>query len=238
MGLWSKIKNAVKKIARVVKAIVRVVVRVVITIINRVTFGLPDLLLGFLTWPPKRLRLHVVILWNEQPPGGGDEMPSITQLAEAAIERTKRIYKDKFNVNVRPYSKSFIEVLTQPPAPENVLDYECGLGSEFGEVGEYFADHLAGWNAIPISVTFPITVFVVRSMKELGCSMSIAGDYIVIARDGLIDNIALAHEIGHTCGLWHSGTTTNLMFRSSPGGENVKWFQKNILRSSQHVQYW
>ena len=238
MGFWSKLKKAIKKVVRFVRAVVRVVVKIAVTIVNRLTFGLPDLILGFFAWPPKRLRLHVFILWTDPPPGGGDEMPSIIQLAEAAIERTKRIYKERFNVNVRPYSKSFIEVMTQPPAPEKVLDYECSFGKEFGEVGEYFANHLAGWNVIPISLTFPITVFVVRSMKELGCSMWIAGDYVVIAREGLLDNVALAHEIGHTCGLWHSTTSSNLMFKSSPGGENVKWFQKNILRSSQHVQYW
>lgn len=238
MGLWSKIKSAVKKVVRAVKSVVRVVVKIVVTIINRLTLGLIDLLFGFIAWPPKRLRLHVVILWNEQPPGGGDPLPSITHLAEAAIERTRRLYKDKFNVNVKPYSKSFIQILTQPPAPDSVLDYECGFWQEFGEVGEYFADHLAGWNGIPISMTFPITVFVVRSMKELGCSLSVLGDYVVIAREGLMDNVALAHEIGHTCGLWHSSTSDNLMFSTSPAGENVKWFQKNILRSSRHVQYW
>jgi TRAP-type mannitol/chloroaromatic compound transport system substrate-binding protein len=106
--------------------------------------------------------------------------------------------------------------------------------------GEFFAQNIAGWNAIPISLTFPITVFVVRSLKggALGCSMSVAGDYVVIARDGLMDNVALPHEIGHTCSLWHSGSSNNLMYFMSPAGENVKWFQKNLLRSSRHVQYW
>jgi predicted Zn-dependent protease len=68
--------------------------------------------------------------------------------------------------------------------------------------------------------------------------MSVFGDYVVIDREGLMDNVALAHEIGHSCGLWHSGTSTNLMYKNSPAGENVKGFQKNILRSSRHVQYW
>jgi hypothetical protein len=247
MGLWSKIKKAAKKVWRAAKAVVRVVVRVVITIVNSLTLGLPDLLLGFLAWPPKRLRLHVFILSTEPPAGGGDDVtPNAqvvpTQLVLDAIERTKKIYKKGFNVNVRPYGKAFVEILTDP-APAEALDFKCGIGSEFGEAGEYFAKHLAGWNAIPISLTFPVTVFVVRSVTggvppPLGCSMSVIGDYVVIDHPGLLDNVALAHELGHTCSLWHSGTPSNLMYRSSPAGENVKWFQKNILRSSRHVQYW
>ena len=232
MSLWSKIKSAV-----------RVVVRAVITIVNNVTLGLPDLLFGFIAWPPKRMRLHVFILSTDPPPPGGDDVPPNTQvvpeqLVQDAIDRTKRIYKKRFNVNIRPYSQTFIQVLAEH-APLEALDFECGIGSEFGVAGDYFAKHLAGWNAIPISFTFPVTVFVVRSLKgPLGCSMAVLGDYVVIAQEGLMDNVALAHEIGHTCSLWHSGSSDNLMYKSSPAGENVKWFQKNLLRSSRHVQYW
>lgn len=73
--------------------------------------------------------------------------------------------------------------------------------------------------------------------------MNVIGDYVVIDREGLIQNVALAHEIGHTCGLspgrgWHDWTPSNLMYKEAPAGEKVKWFQKNILRSSRHVQYW
>jgi hypothetical protein len=236
--MWSWIKKKARQIWRGVKAVVRIIVRVVITFINAFTYGLYDLLLGFIAWPPKRLRMHVFILWDEQP-GGGDPLPPIEQVAQEAVDRTKKLYKDKFNVDVRPYSKTFIEKLNGP-VPDSVLDFECGLGQEFGEAGEFFAQHLAGWNGIPIALTFPITVFVIRSFKgqDLGCSMYVLGDYVVITRQGLMENVTLAHETGHTCGLWHSGTSNNLMFRSSPAGENVKWFQKNILRSSRNVQYW
>jgi len=242
MGFWSKIKSVAKKVWRVTKAVVRVVVRAVITIVNSLTFGLYDLLLGFFAWPPKKLRLHVFILTAPTSSGGGDVVPAgpvaSEQLVLDAIERTKQLYKDKFNVDVKPYSKDFVEVLTEEVPPE-ALDFECGAGQEFGVAGEFFAKHLAGWNGIPISGTFPVTVFVVRSLKgPLGCSMSVIGDYVVMAQPGLEDNVALAHEIGHTCSLWHSGSSDNLMYRQSPAGEKVKWFQKNLLRSSRHVQYW
>lgn len=243
MGLWSGIKKAAKKVWRAAKTVARIVIRVVLTIVNRITFGILDLLFGFIGWPPKNLRLHVFILSADTPSGGDDVMPSFqvapTQAVMDAIQRTKRIFKNGFNVNVRPYSEAFVEILSDV-APAEALDFKCGIGSEFGAAGEYFATHLAGWNAIPISLTFPVTVFVVRDLKDgsLGCSMSVIGDYVVIDHEGLLDNVALAHEIGHTCGLWHSGTPSNLMYKSSPAGENVKWFQKNILRSSRHVQYW
>src|SRR5688572_12136234 len=144
MGLWSSIKSAAKKVWRGVKTVVRIVVRVVITIVNSLTFGLYDLLLGFLAWPPKKLRLHVFILTAPASTGGGDVVPAgpvvPDQLVLDAIERTKRLYKDKFNVNVKPYSKNFIEVLTET-APASALDFTCGIGSEFGEAGEFFAKH-------------------------------------------------------------------------------------------------
>ena len=75
-------------------------------------------------------------------------------------------------------------------------------GIEFGEAGDYYAKLLAGWNVIPISLTFPITVFVVRNLNALGCSMNVLGDYVIVDREGLeTDHITLAHEIGHACGL-------------------------------------
>ena len=244
MGLWSSIKKVAKKIWRGVKAVVRVIVRVVITIINRLTLGLFDLLFGFFAWPRKRLRLHVIILSvkSTNPDGGESLVPVVPEQDVAmVIENTKRIYKKLFNVEVLPYSKSFTQVLPEEP-PAEVLDFKCSIGAEFGIAGEYFANHLAGWNAIPISFTFPITVFVVRELLEgpSGCSMSVLGEYVVIDEQGLKEDnmIALPHEMGHACGLWHSSTSMNLMHNGPPAGEEVKWFQKNILRSSRHTQWW
>lgn len=235
MGFWSSLKKAVKKVWRAVKAVVRVVVRVVITVVNALTVGLPDLLLGFLTWPRKKMRLHIFILSDSNGPvvNPSDLQPSI----DFAINT----YKDRFNVKVLPYSKSFVETLKNPATPA-ALNPGCNggaLGDEFGEAGEYYASHLAGWNAIPISLTFPITVFVVSDVSgKKGCSLGPLSDYVTLDVDGVASINTMAHEIGHACNLWHSGSKSNLMWRNSDRGNNAKWFQKNLLRSSRHVQYW
>ena len=78
MGLWSKIKGAV-----------RAVVRVVVEAVNRFTVGLLDLVFGalfvWIGWPPKRLRLHVFILWSQPPPViEGGPPPPIEQVVDVA----------------------------------------------------------------------------------------------------------------------------------------------------------
>jgi len=239
MGFWSSLKNKIKKAAkkvwRAVKAAVRVIVRVVVMLVNRLTFGLYDFLLGFLAWPPKKLRLQIFILSDVNGP-----LVDTADLT-AAIDFARQTLKDRFNVKLSSYGKNMVEVITEP-APTAALEVECDSGAlknEFGEAGEYFAGHLAGWNAIPISLTFPITAFVVRDIKgKLGCSLGPLSDYITIDIKGANSQSTLVHEIGHACDLWHSGSKSNLMWPDDNRGNSVKWFQKNLLRSSRHVQYW
>ncbi|MEK7729525.1 MAG: hypothetical protein AAB354_14010 [candidate division KSB1 bacterium] len=238
MGFWSSLKNKIKKVAkkvwRVVKAVVRVVVRVVMTVIGAV-LGIADLLLGFIAWPPKKLRLHIFILSDQNGPlvNPGDLAP--------AIEYARKTLKDRFNVKLKAYSENFVEIIPGP-APNAALEVHCDSGAfkeEFWEAGEYFAKHLAGWNAIPVSLTFPITAFVVRDIDgKQGCSLGPLSDYVTIDLAGAKSDSTLAHEIGHACSLWHSKTQSNLMWHDTKRGNGAKWFQKNLLRSSRHVMYW
>ncbi len=235
-GFWSTIKNAVKKVWRAVKAVVRIVVRVVILVINTFTFGLFDLLLGFLTWPPKKLRLHIFILSDMNGP-----VVNPSDLT-SSIDFAKQTFKDRFNVNLVPYSKNMVEIVKEP-APAPALTPDCvgggALKNEFGEAGEYYASQLAGWNAIPISLTFPITVFVVHKIHgREGCSLGPLTDYLTLDIGGVASVNTMAHEMGHACSLWHSRSKSNLMWPDDDRGNGAKWFQKNLLRSSRHVQYW
>jgi hypothetical protein len=234
-SLKNKIKKALKKVWRVVKAVVRAIVRVIVTLVGLV-LGIFDLLLGFIGWPPKKMRLHIFILSTEKGPllNAADLTPS--------VDFARKTFKDKFNVKLRAFG-NMIEVIKEP-APSAALNVHCdasALGEEFGEAGEFFAKHLAGWNAIPISLTFPITVFIVSNVVDKGgCSLGPLTDYIVVdvSTDGVGTPSLMAHEIGHACNLWHSRTQSNLMFADSNRGDGVKWFQKNLFRSSRHVTYW
>lgn len=234
MGFWSKLKKAVKKIVHAVKSIVRQVVKIVVEIVSRV-IGIFDLLLGFLAWPEKKLRLHIFILSDET----GKPLMSPSDL-DASIEHCRQTLKDSFNVKLKAYSKTFVEVI-QEPAPTAALEVSCSGAwlDEIGEAGNFFAKHLAGWNIIPITVTFPITAFIVRDVKDkIGCSLGPLTDYITLDPSGVKSGNTLEHEIGHSCGLWHSGTKSNMMFSDDSRGQGSKWFQRNLLRSSRHVQYW
>jgi hypothetical protein len=228
MGFWSSLKHFVK-------AVVRVVVRIVTAVIGLV-LGIFDLLLGFLTWPPKKVRLQIFILSNS---AGALMNPADLTLS---VDFARKTLKDRFNVKLLPYSKNMIEIIKEP-APAAALDVSCDWGAledEFGEAGEYFGSHLAGWNAIPISLTFPITVFIVHDFKDSkeGCSLGPLSDYLTLSIDGVKSENTLVHEIGHVCNLWHSGSKSNLMWPDDNRGNDVKWFQKNLLRSSRHVLYW
>ena len=229
MGWFSSIWHAVK-------AVVRVVVRVVITIVHAIIPNGLDLLFGMFAWPPKKMRIQIFVLKD---PSTGKPVYSGANM-QPSIQFVIDTFKREFNVKVRPYSKDWVIQLTDTP-PDAALNPGCGstlLGQEFGDGGNYYAGHLAGWNAIPISLTYPVTVFVVKNvMGKQGCSLGPLTDYVVIDPDG-IDNVnTMAHELGHSCNLWHSQTKINLMWADFDRGSTSKWFQRNLLRCSRHINY-
>jgi hypothetical protein len=63
-------------------------------------------------------------------------------------------------------------------------------------------------------------------------------DYVTLDPVGAKNVSTLAHEIAHACGLWHQQAKSNLMWRTFSRGDEIKWWQKNIFRSSRHITYW
>lgn len=221
-----------KKVWRAIKGVVRQVARIVVELIHRLILGLPDLLFGFLAWPTKKIRIKILILSDEN--GNPTALPADLT---PSIDYATRVFKDRLNVRLVTPSRGeapIVEVISTP-APAAALDVHCdasGWGEEFGEAGEYFAGHLAG-------LVYRITVFVVRDIADKeGCSLGPLTDYITLDPDGVKSENTLAHEIGHSCGLWHSGSQSNLMWPDDNRGDGVKWFQKHLFRSSRHVTYW
>jgi len=248
--MWSRIKKRAKEIWRGVKTVVRWVVRGALTL-AMAGINVFDLLFGFLNWPPKNLTLHIAIL-STVDPFDGNIVPVVDPqdpALKASIDQAERILRQRFNVKLRPYASHYVQVV-EGLAPKSVLKPSCcdedAAGQEFLEQGEWYAGHTAGWVGMPISPEFPLTAFVVDEIKcKIGCSLGPLTDYIVISRDGVhssgprLNNSTLMHEVGHACHLphWWVGVR-NLMWKDIDRGDEVKWWQRNLFRSSRHVTYW
>jgi hypothetical protein len=234
MGIWSSIKKAAKAVWRAAKAVVRIAIRIVATVVM-LGVNILDLALGFIGWPPKKMRLHVVILPIYTTPDERDKIRHATQLN---IDQVERIWRERMNVHLRPYGKTYIEFF-EGQVPNRALNPSCcGI--------DLFAQNTAGWVGVPISLTFPITVFVVADVQcKGGCSNGFFADYVVIDNDGLnssgvrLSNSLMAHECLHACSLLgHLGGITNLIWPGNDRGDRLNWAQRNIIRSSRHVTYW
>jgi hypothetical protein len=244
MGIWSSIKKAAKWVAKKVKAAARVVTRFVITLFSHLLFKIPDLLFGFLTWPPKHLTIHIVVLSKLT----GLQRKQTEMDLQNSIAEAKRILKERFNVKLRPYAPQYVEWF-QGTVPTEALNPSCcganPFAEEFKAQGEFYAQHTAGWNGVPISLRWPVTVFIVDTVKcRNGCSLGPLSDYVVVAYDGLnavgepLPHSLMVHEIGHACSLphWWVGRQ-NIMWGPRDRGDLAKWWQKNLLRSSRHATY-
>jgi hypothetical protein len=226
MGLWSKFKKAV-----------RAAVRFVIKIDAAIGRGITNIVIGlFLPFVQKKLRLQICIL---HPP---DEPPLATvEQAIASRARAAAILSEKFDTKLIDFGPpQFIKEIP----PSRALDAREALRDDFGEAGSFFAKYTVGWNVIPITAVFPITVFIVRSIVDLhgkpkrGSSQWIATEYLLLTPVGLNDKTTLSHEIGHCCSLLHRKPQDNLMQPDHDRGTSVTGWQKYLFRTSRHVNFW
>lgn len=223
---------------RVVKTLIRQTLKIAITVIHNFIPNVPDLFLGFFKWPQKHLRIHILILTD--PLTSKPVVPS--QALRASIDFAEATFKKNFNVKLRKYLNHWEKILPDA-APLSALKPGCGTTAywqEFGEAGDYFNRHLAGWYKIAgMPFTYPITVYVVKDVQGTrGCSLGPVTDYIVIDPDGIQNVNTLAHELGHACNLWHIGKKSNIMYHHYTRGNGSNWIQCNIFRSCRHVNYY
>lgn len=230
MGWWKKVKKAFKKAWNAVKATVRAVVRIIIEffarVINVITYLVPV---------KKKMRFQVIVLRDANGPLLND---AELKLLQSQMHETIKIFNDKFDIALTTYDKQGITILPSI-APADALEVKCGKGAgsnEWGEAGAYFADHLAGWNGIPVSLKFPISVFVVSKIgNKWGCSLGPLTDYVTLSIDGATrSSTTIAHEMGHACGLRHRDNSKNLMNSEPSRGTDVTGWQKFSVRTSRH----
>ena len=220
-----------EKIWNGIKGATRITIRIIVEALHRVVINIFDTLFGFLSWPEKKLRVNIFILQDSQ----ANSVVSPADL-DTAIEYAKRSFKRNFNTRLLPYKsgEQFVEVL-QKKAPYEVLYTKGSIGAlreEFTITGSFFASNLSG-------SFYPVTVFVVLDIDHAsGCSLGPLSDYVTLDPGGAKNVSTLAHEIAHACGLWHLPSKSNLLWRTFSRGDEVKWWQKNIFRSSRHVTYW
>ena len=214
-----------------IKGVTRVAIRIIVESLHRVVINIFDTIFGFLNWPEKKLRVRIFILQDPQ----ADPVVSAAAL-DTAVEYAKRSFKKNFNTRLLPHRsrQQFAEVL-QKKAPNGALYTKGSIGAlieEFTIAGNFFAANLSG-------LFYPVTAFVVLDIDHAaGCSLGPLTDYVTLDPEGAKNASTLAHEIAHACGLWHLRTQANLLWRTTGRGDEVKWWQKNIFRSSRHVTYW
>ena len=232
MSFLSSVGGFFGKIGRAIVGFGRQLGRILGELWGRIT-GIFDFIFGFLLWPKKYLRIQVRILLQEN----GQPVVSSSEL-NASVEYAKRVFKDKLNVELLPYSSApIIEVMTVP-APPAALTVECGAAAwveDLAIAGEFFSEHSVGSSN-------PVTVFVVNDVVDKGgCSLGPLTNYVTLDPTGVAAESSLAHEIGHACGLGvfgHPDNKSRLMSTPPFGrGDSFAWFEKNLFRSSKHVTY-
>jgi hypothetical protein len=185
----------------------------------------------------KRLRVCAIVLSDGAKPLAADE--AVLDALRAADGIFRREADTELFFDEWPKVQTISE-----PAPADALDVSCGRTSwkeDLGGAGAYFrrtrAAALRGSASPAGAVTGygePIAVFVVRNIAgKAGCSMGPLSDYVTVDR---VRGTLIAHELGHSCGLWHTKDEGNLMLPAA-NQESMTRTQRAIFRNSRHVTF-
>jgi hypothetical protein len=200
---------------------------------------------------PKHVRLCVVMFTV-------DGVPLATEQEFAKLlARTKQIFKEQANIEIDASFTICSSILAVDVEHTRAMDPPCGfqgftedaggaLGMQY-QIAASFA--CKRWAAASIAgLGSPIYAFGVRDVgnDKIGCSLGPLSNYLVFeAKSECMTN--LAHEMGHTLGLWvppwtggHLDDPDNLMYPDcvTPRRDQLRGWQKAIVRGSKYATYW
>jgi hypothetical protein len=190
--------------------------------------------------PLKHLRLCVVMFTD-------DGEPLLTESGLAPLlERTTQIFKDEAQIEIISrftiYKKAEGTRAMNPPCDTPLLVEEAVgvVGTQYQQAA--MSSCLRWGTSSVIGLGSPIYAFGVNDVRgKNGCSLWLAANYLVFEPNPEpFCDTHLAHEIGHACGLWHQDADENLMRKKcvDPGRDQLKQWQKMIVRGSKYATYW
>lgn len=224
----------------VIGGILRTVLNWLTEIVWRLA-GLPDFLLSLAGIQiPKKMYVKLIILNNNGVPLTTEAtvMPFITQ--------AQNIFRTECNVNMI-YTGVCVPQLN---TPQEALTMSCDAGGFFADwwiAGSYYelvSSDCAfedGWRRVA-GYGAEIIVFIIGNVTPdtatgttIGCSMGPTHNYVVEEVGNLT---AIAHEIAHSCGLWHITDGTNLMNPTTTAATiTLSNWQRAVFRNSRHVTF-
>jgi len=233
----------------VIGGIIRTVLNWVTEIIWRIV-GLVDLL-GYAIGIRPRKKMYFSVIIPEI-----DGVPLMPQsVIDPWVQNAIDIYDQSCNIDLR--FTGYCQTSINPPGGE--LDVACNAGGFFRDwwlLGSWFefvtktCKFESNWRGV-IGLGAEIHVFVVQNIPNaLGCSMGPTHNYVTIEMQQFdaAGNLTstpfpdtIAHEIGHACGLTHTGNTggTNLMDFGPRSGtiSTLSGGQAAIVRWSRFCTY-
>jgi hypothetical protein len=180
----------------------------------------------------KKLPVRVIVLRDEtgQPVVAPEEL-------EPHLEGARELFLSAVGVRLL-FGDPAVEVAKRPsrasvlePGCHTVWSFVEDLGRR-GSAYELVAGAAGGFRRL-VGYGAPVVVVVVRGFttRHIGCSLGPLTDYVTVKG---ANATCIAHELGHACGLPHSRSDDNLMYRSC-GRTAVRRWQGAVIRSSRHV---
>ncbi len=203
--------------------------------------GIPGFILDILGLRlTKHLRIRFIILSEEN----GQQLVPKENVLET-FKRTQKIFKEQAKIEV--HNAGTLLVGSAPSGALDIPDFSGNIVQKWAAEGDFlvgsagvYLSSLAGIGMF----TRRISVIVVRSIEgnNAGWSFKTFANFVVIQQSVFsnpkVQTTLVAHEIGHSCSLYHRDQKSNLMYKPGDRGENLTWWQSNVVRGSRFVWYW